>query len=132
VDERRWKITGLVAICILVAFGPAAIVWYVRTSDRGPVKDSPDNEFSAEIVPGDKGSKLCQLIVLRKRDNLKVGTTVCLMPQNEGARIVWLEDSSAAGYVSQSGRVLGMVRVKAAAMKLSSQELADLIQSAAK
>lgn len=130
-DERRWKIAGLVAICVVVALGPAAIVWYVRSTERGPMKDSPDGEFVAEILPGKKDSKLCQLYVIRKRDNLDIGKTVCLVPQNEGAKIVWLEDASAVGYVSASGRVLGMVRVKGTSMKLTGQELAEKLKEAA-
>lgn len=130
-DERRWKIAGLVVVCILVALGPAAIVWYIRTHERGPNLPSPDGEFTAEIIPGEKGAKLCRLVVLRNRDNLRIGDTVCLVPQNEEARIVWLADSTAVGYVSASKRVLGMVRVKGAAMKHSNQELADLIKAAA-
>lgn len=131
-DERRWKIAGLVAVCIVVAFGPAAVVWYIRSTERGPSKDSPDTEFVAEIIPGKKDSKLCQLFVFRKRDSLEIGKTVCLVPQNETAKIVWLEDSSAVGYVTASGRVLGLVRVKGASMKLTGQELSEKLKDAAK
>jgi hypothetical protein len=125
---RRWKIAALVALALLVAAGPFLVVWYLRTSKRGPDLDSPDGAFVAEVHYGDRDAKLCKLLVARKRDGTKIGESVALHPGEEEAKLVWLPDSSAVGYVTVAKRrVLGIVRVKSPALKMDANELSELL-----
>lgn len=125
-NARRWKIAGLAAACAVVAFGPFLVVWYLRSSKAGPSLESPDGQMTAEVVFGKRDAKLCRLVVIRKHDGRKIGDSVCLAPaEGEKARLVWLPDGAAVGYVTPGRRVLGFVRLRSTVAELSNEEVGE-------